>query len=1041
MPTFPSDPLFKDQWYLYNTVTVGNRTYRLFDINVVNVWDDYTGRGVLVGVIDDGVDYNHYDLDNNYDKTRDYDSVNQDSDPLPVLAGDNHGTAVAGIIAAEANGVGTVGVAYNAKIAGIKAIPGSLSTVVDALWRAASFDVVNNSWGFDTFFYDNFYTFPQAGQALTNAVTNGRNGLGTAIVFAAGNERAEGNNTNYHNFQNSRHAITVAALDSEHGWASSYSTPGASILVSAFSASYGLDYILTTDRLGSAGYSSTDYIYSFGGTSAAAPQISGIVALMLEANRNLGYRDIQEILAYSALRNDPNNYGGDYIWQYNGANNWNGRGLHVSHDYGFGMVNALAAVRLAETWQKQSRFNNEKSLSYNSGNLGLAIPDNNTTGISRSFTVAAGLEIDWVEVELNLTHPYRGDLVVSLISPSGIESRLIDRPGNRLDDGDNIVFKLSSTQHWGESSAGTWTLKIKDFGPTDVGILNSWKLHLYGDADTANDTYFYTNEYGIYGAITLTDSSGIDTINAAAITSSSNINLTPGSTSTLNGTKLTISSGTTIENAFGGDGNDTIIGNAAANVLSGGRGNDILIGDIPLTYQTYTFSNTSALNIPDESTINSNLTVSGLSGAIADVNVTLNITQTYSSHLDVFLISPTGTRVTLFTGVGSIFSNFTSTVLDDEATTSITAGNAPFTGTFKPQGLLSAFDYQNPNGTWRLEVTDRYVGGVGTLKNWSLNLSFPATSTVSNDTLNGGKGNDTMRGGAGNDTYVVDSTGDVIVENLNEGTDTVQSSISYTLGANLENLTLTGTAAINGTGNSLNNVITGNSGNNTLNGGSGNDTLNGGKGNDTMRGGAGNDTYVVDSTGDVIVENLNEGTDTVQSSISYTLGANLENLTLTGTAAINGTGNSLNNVITGNSGNNTLNSGSGVDTLLGGNGNDILIGGTGNDTLTGGAGSDRFTFNSRTEGIDRITDFNVVDDTIVISAAGFGGGLVAGAAIAASRFAIGSTATTSSQRFMYDQSTGALFFDQDGTGAIAKIQFATLNTALALTNADIFVAA
>ncbi len=394
--------------------------------------------------------------------------------------------------------------------------------------------------------------------------------------------------------------------------------------------------------------------------------------------------------------------------------------------------------------------------------------------------------------------------------------------------------------------------------------------------------------------------------------------------------------------------------------MSGGRGNDILIGDIPLTYQTYTFSNTSALNIPNESTINYNLTVSGLSGAIADVNVTLNITYTYSSHLDVFLISPTGTRVTLFTGVGSIFSNFTSTVLDDEATTSITFGNAPFTGTFKPQGLLSAFDNQNPNGTWRLEVTDKYVGGVGTLNNWSLNLSFPATSSVSNDTLNGGKGNDTMRGGAGNDTYVVDSTGDVITENLNQGTDTVQSSITYTLGANLENLTLTGKAAINGTGNTLNNLIAGNSANNNLNGGTGNDALNGGAGNDT---------------------------------------------------------------------------------LIGGTGNDTLIGGAGKDTLTGGTGSDRFTFTSRTEGIDRITDFSVVSDTIAVSRAGFGGGLVAGAAIAASQFIIGTAATTSSQRFIYNNTTGGLFFDADGTGVSARVQFATLSTGLALTNADILVTA
>ncbi|MEH2281812.1 MAG: hypothetical protein V7K90_10875 [Nostoc sp.] len=160
--------------------------------------------------------------------------------------------------------------------------------------------------------------------------------------------------------------------------------------------------------------------------------------------------------------------------------------------------------------------------------------------------------------------------------------------------------------------------------------------------------------------------------------------------------------------------------------------------------------------------------------------------------------------------------------------------------------------------------------------------------------------------------------------------------------------------------------------------------------------------------------------------------AYLENLILTGTSAINGTGNSLNNTITGNSANNQLN---------GGAGNDILVGGAGNDILTGGAGGDRFTFQSRSQGIDRITDFSVLDDTIVVSAAGFGGGLVAGAAIAANKFAIGTAATTNSQRFIYNTGNGSLFFDQDGTGAIAKIQIATLNIGLSLNNADIFVAA
>jgi Ca2+-binding RTX toxin-like protein len=186
-----------------------------------------------------------------------------------------------------------------------------------------------------------------------------------------------------------------------------------------------------------------------------------------------------------------------------------------------------------------------------------------------------------------------------------------------------------------------------------------------------------------------------------------------------------------------------------------------------------------------------------------------------------------------------------------------------------------------------------------------------------NDTIDGGTGADAMSGGAGNDTYIVDNTGDVITEALSAGTDTVEASATYTLSANVENLTLTGSGNLNGTGNALNNTITGNSGNNRLDGGAG---------ADSMSGGAGNDTYIVDNTGDVITEALNAGTDTVEASATYTLSANVENLTLTGTTAINGTGNSLDNTILGNSADNTL------------------VGGAGNDTLNGGAGIDTASF-------------------------------------------------------------------------------------------------
>jgi Ca2+-binding RTX toxin-like protein len=201
-----------------------------------------------------------------------------------------------------------------------------------------------------------------------------------------------------------------------------------------------------------------------------------------------------------------------------------------------------------------------------------------------------------------------------------------------------------------------------------------------------------------------------------------------------------------------------------------------------------------------------------------------------------------------------------------------------------------------------------------------------------NDKLDGKAGSDNLQGGTGNDIYTIDNLGDIVTENLNEGTDTVRSYITYTLGNNLENLTLLGGSNLSGTGNELNNTLLGNNGNNTLIGGAGNDILDGQAGSDTMQGGLGNDTYTLSSAGDVVTENANEGTDTIKTYLTYTLGNNLENLTLLGNADIDGTGNSLNNSLTGNNFNNTLSGGDGSDTLNGSIGNDTLIGGNGTDT-------------------------------------------------------------------------------------------------------------
>jgi len=316
---------------------------------------------------------------------------------------------------------------------------------------------------------------------------------------------------------------------------------------------------------------------------------------------------------------------------------------------------------------------------------------------------------------------------------------------------------------------------------------------------------------------------------------------------------------------------------------------------------------------------------------------------------------------------------------------------------------------------------DNLVGGIG---------NDTLQGLAGNDTLDGGAGADTLDGGVGNDTYTVDNEGDLVIESTSGsagGTDLVKASINYTLPNNIENLTLTGSNNLNGTGNTLSNKLIGNSGNDTMTGGDGNDSLTGGNGNDSLVGGNGTDRVVEIGNFNFILTNTTLtglGTDTLSG---------VEQVSLTG-----GSGNNNLNASAFTLGIVILSGGDGNDTLTGGSGNDSLTGGKGNDTLTGGSGNDSFRFNAKTEGIDTITNFNVADDTIQVSATGFAGGLVVGTLLA-SQFIIGASATTSAHRFGYDSGNGKLWFDSDGNGATAAIQIATLSTGLGLTNVDIVV--
>jgi subtilisin family serine protease len=300
-----SDPRVGQQWHLK----------LLGDINTI--WNEYSGAGVTVGLYDDGLQYDHPDLNDNYDPSLHFSYGGEVYDPYPInLApgadADGHGTAVAGIIAGEAgNGLGGVGVAWGATLTAVNLLedprfhggtPLTDERELAAYRHAASFDIMSNSWGYDAYGFFDFLnradenSFGSATEdAFGYAVENGRGGLGTLIVKSAGNDAA---NANGEGINGSRFVIDVAALNAA-GHVQSYSNYGTNILVSAGAAA------VTTDLLGVNGYNTAtgttgDYASDFGGTSAAAPVVTGVIALMLEANQNLGWRDVREILATSA---------------------------------------------------------------------------------------------------------------------------------------------------------------------------------------------------------------------------------------------------------------------------------------------------------------------------------------------------------------------------------------------------------------------------------------------------------------------------------------------------------------------------------------------------------------------------------------------------------------------------------------------------------------------------------------------------------------------------------------------------------------------
>lgn len=482
----PNDALFTNQWHLLNTGQNGSTPG--VDINVTNVWDRFRGTGVTIGIVDDGLQGSHPDLTNNYNFALGLDVNDGDLDPSPVLTADFHGTAVAGVAAARGdNLIGVAGVAYEATLAGIRFLgaPATSAEVAQCLTHSNQvISVYNNSWGYGV----NGQALARVplviSNAIVNGIQNGRGGRGSIFVFAAGNSGAQGDDANYHELVNSIYTIGVGALNDRYARAS-YGNPGTALLISAPAGNDATrpQGTSTTDLVGADGYNNGaspnpleyangDYTSTFNGTSSASPVVSGVVALMLQANPALGWRDVQEILIRSATVNQPNNP----AWVTNRA------GLHFNRDFGAGLVNAGGAVALATNWSNlgpQLRFVTQQT------NLSIAIPDNTTNGVVLTIPVAnVNLRLEHVRLQVDIQHFRRGDLEISLTSPSGITSELARAHGDFNPNYPGYTFM--TVHNWGEVGAGDWVVRINDRSPGNLGILNSVQLELLGTFTSVN---------------------------------------------------------------------------------------------------------------------------------------------------------------------------------------------------------------------------------------------------------------------------------------------------------------------------------------------------------------------------------------------------------------------------------------------------------------------------------------------------------------------------------------------------------------------------
>ena len=518
LATPQSDPWYGCQWHLRNTGQFEGGAMQ--DINVESVWaGGNMGTGINVVVIDDGLQSNHQDLAANVLTSRNHDYTGRGGVFDPI---DTHGTAVAGLIAARDNDAGVRGVAPRAGIFGYNLIGyGAFTTdrVGNAMYRSENAQhtaVANNSWGYrPTALPTGIGATWEA--AVERGVTDGYGKKGIFYVWAAGNGHEYNDHANLDEIVNF-YAVTAACAVGHDDVRSDYSETGANLWVCAPSNSGrpGLPGITTTHQY-------NRYRDNFGGTSAAAPIVSGVAALVRAANTTLTWRDVKLILAASARKNDPDNTGWEEgAVKYGSTTN---ERYSFNHEYGFGMVDAAAAVALAlalpDSWTNLPTF---RSIEAESGTLDRAIPDAPLFGTPSTITSSLTLDphvgfVEFIAIEVELEHEWFRDLQIELVSPSGAVSVLSVPASVVLSTSGRFegTHRFGSARHLGESAGGTWTLRVSDRQYQDTGTLKSWKLKAYGHGYTPGDVDIDDVDAGP-GALALTWKAP-DDIGGSAVTS------------------------------------------------------------------------------------------------------------------------------------------------------------------------------------------------------------------------------------------------------------------------------------------------------------------------------------------------------------------------------------------------------------------------------------------------------------------------------------------------------------------------------------------